>query len=260
MIELNDFVATLKPYPFSIKCFTPYLRWFDQHPCPNRQDNDFISALLKKDFSRLDKLEKLLIRSCEILGLSSKEFCKAFGFWDDLLTDDEEKIHDILSEPLIVVKLSKQGFDNIKKLPKSIQQQKIKIPVADFTAKRIDRKYAIEVKNIRMESSPKPIPGLPSGNTTKPDWWSRMFKNNIITKIEDKNRKAITQLTNSKQYFSCDYTMLALHTRRIGPSALMDSFDYSKDILEIKIKYPEIDYIFCVNYFGEVVVCPSFIT
>ena len=44
------------------------------------------------------------------------------------------------------------------------------------------------------------------------------FRNNIITKIEDKNRKVFTQLINTKKQMACDYTMLALYTRRLGPS------------------------------------------
>ena len=51
--------------------------------------------------------------------------------------------------------------------------------------------------------------------------------------------------------------MLAINNRRMGPSTLMDTQDYHDELLEILAKYPELDYIFFKDYFGEVVVCPE---
>jgi hypothetical protein len=83
-----------------------------------------------------------------------------------------------------------------------------------------------------------------------------MFRNNIITKIEDKNRKVCTQLINTKKQMACDYTMLALYTRRLGPSTLMRTEDYEQELAAIKAQYEEIDYIFFKDYFEHVVVSP----
>src|SRR4030042_2432261 len=112
-MNFNDLILNLKPYPFSTVCFTPYLQWLCHQPDPDLKDNDLIAALSERDSPKLEKLESLLIRSREILGLSEKQFISAFGFSNDLLTLDPEKVHDILSEPTLVVNLSDHGFDSI---------------------------------------------------------------------------------------------------------------------------------------------------
>lgn len=256
-MNLDDLAAVLDRYPLSSACFSSYLQWLSKRPDADLEENDLITALSQQDHERLERLESLLIRSQEILGLSDTEFRNGFGFSHDLLAVDPEKVHDILAEPILVVNLSDHGFDKIEKLPRFIKHNAKRIPVADFVACRFGKKYAIELKTIRMENNPKPVPGKPMGNATKPYWWGEMFKNNLITKIEDKDRKAITQLLNTKRHMSCDYAMLALYTRRLGPSTLMDSAGYEKELEDIKSKYPEIDYIFFKDYFGQAIVCPQ---
>jgi hypothetical protein len=251
-MDFNELISTLKVYPLSFICFTPYLQWLGQQPNPDLKDNDLIAALSEHDSSKLEALESLLVSSRQILGLSEKRFVSAFGFLNDLLTSDPEKVHDILSEPIIVVNLSEHGFDSIKKLPRFIKYQGTKIPAADFLARSSGKKYAIEVKTVRMDN-PRPVPGQPTGNAIKPYWWGNMFRNNLITKIEDKDRRVIAQLVNTKQHFACDYTMLVLYNRRIGPSVLMDSSDYLQEIRDIKPRYPDIDYIIVMDYYGRIV-------
>ncbi len=194
------------------------------------------------------------------MGLSDIKFCNAFGFSHDLLTLDPEKVHDILAEPILVVNLYNHGFEIIEKLPRFIKHQGNRIAVADFAALRFGKKYAIELKTVRMENKPKPVPGKPMGNSTLQYWWGVMFRNNLITKIEDKDRKVITQLLNTKHHMSCDYAMLALYTRRLGPSTLMKPENYERELKDINARYPEIDYIFLKDYFGQIVVCPQLST
>jgi hypothetical protein len=90
-----------------------------------------------------------------------------------------------------------------------------------------------------------------------PSWWCDMFRNNTNTKIEDKNRRVLAQLANTKRHLRCHFAMLVLYNRRMGPSTLMDTQDYHDELRLILRKYPELDYIFFKDYFGEVVVCPE---
>ena len=256
-MDLSQHITYLKNFPFSYKCFSPYLHWFEKQPEASQDDNDLILTLLERNDESLKKLESRLISSHEILGLSEKEFLSVFGFNNDLLTLDHEKVHDILAEPILVINMTEHGFEKIKKLPRFIKHQGSKIASADFTAERSGKKYAIELKTVRMENKPKPVPGKPTGNSRIPYWWGIMFRNNLITKIEDKDQLVIKQLMNTKQHFACDYTMLAFYTRRFGPSVLMETDDYVKEITEIKKKYKEIDFVFVINYFGQVFVIPN---
>lgn len=256
-MDLKSLFSVLEKYPFSATCFMPYLDWLTQQSDIDLKDNGLIVALSEPDAERLKLLEALLIRSREILGLTETDFLNVFGFSNDLLTIDPEKVHDILAEPILVVNLSENGFLNIKKLPKFIKHEGSKISVADFSAQRSDKKYAIELKTVRMENKPKPVPGKPTGNAAIPSWWTTMFRNNLITKIEDKKRRVIKQLNNTKTHFACDYSMLAFYTRRLGPSTLMETEDYVNELTDIKKKYEEIDYIFFKDYFGQVIVIPN---
>lgn len=255
-MNLSQDITYLKNFPFSYKCFSPYLHWLEKQAEVSQDGNDLISTLLKRDDESLKKLESLLLSSHEILGLTEKEFLSVFGFNNDLLTLDHEKVHDILAEPILVVNMNEHGFEKIKKLPSFIKHQGSKIACADFTAERSGKTYAIELKTVRMENKPKPVPGKPTGNSLIPDWWGTMFRNNLVTKIEDKKQRVIKQLVNTKQHFSCDYTMLAFYTRRIGSSTLMEIDGYVKIITEIKEKYGEIDFVFFKDYFGQVLVIP----
>jgi len=257
-MDVSALTEILSGYPLTSACFSPYVCWLASHPDVDLQENDLFSVLAKGDHKRLERLEVLLIRTRDLLSLSDGEFRNVFGFSKDLLTLDPEKVHDILAEPILVVSLSEHGFGNIRKLPRFIKHGGQRIAAADFVGERSGKKYAIELKTIRMENNPKHQPGKPTGNALIPDWWGNMFRNNIITKIEHKDRKVLRQLINTKKQMACDYTMLALYTRRLGPSTLMGTEDYEQELAAIKAQYEKIDYIFFKNYFGQVVVSPPF--
>jgi len=249
-MDINELITFLDRYPLISACFSHYIRWLADQPLIEVQENDLISALQKGDKKGLEGIETLLSRARETLALTVTEFRNIFGFSNDLLTVDPEKVHDVLAEPILVVHLAEHGFRKIRKVTRQ------HTPVADFVAERTGRKYAIELKTIRMENNPKPQPGKFIGNALIPYWWGEMFRNNIITKIEDKGRKVLSQLANTKSQLGCDSTMLALYSRRLSPSTLMDPEDYQTELDTIKATYEEIDYIFFINYSGEVVVYP----
>jgi len=262
-MDVKQLTAILSRYPFTSACFSPYLSWLARQNDFDIKENDLVSILMyanedqsrQKAQERLEYLESLLINARAILSLSDNEFRRSF-FSKDLLTTDPEKVHDILAEPLIVVSLSEEhGFTNIRK-----QRENQNIPVADFVGVRTGKKYAIELKTIRMENNPKPQPGKPTGNAPISNWWGKMFRSNIITKIEDKNRKALKQLINTKKQMDCNYTMLAVYSRRLGPAALMETQDFEEELAGIKTQYEEIDYILFKAYFGQTVVVPPFDT
>lgn len=246
----------LEPFPLMRSCFMQYVDWFVENVTDDWESYDLIDALRKDESDKLSKTEKLLSNAREILGLSEREFTNTFGFTDDLLTKDPDKIHDVLAEPLFVVDLNRNGFSEIRKLPQFIKSCSKKIPNSDFLAVRSDRKFAIELKTIRMEAKPKPIPGKLLGDSTKPSWWSEMFWNNAVTKIEDKNRRALRQLENAAREYQCQKKMLVLYTRRLGPSTLMTRDEYSEQLARILRKYTILDYVVSKDYFGEVVFYP----
>ena len=198
----------------------------------------------------------MLVKSKNILGLTDNEFCKSFGFSDDLLTEDTEKVHDILAEPIFVIDLNDYGFVEIKKLPRIISNSSNR-QNCDFTAMRQNLKFAIELKTIRMENKPKPEPGKLLGNSMKSYWWGKMFRNNSITKIEDKNQRVLRQLDNAYNHYKCDKKMLAFHTRRLGTSTLMTKENYVEELKLLKDKYPEIDYFLCKDYFKAISFFPE---
>ena len=259
-MDAQRFIEVLGNYPLTSACFSPYVRWLASQGDVNILENDLIQTLLREDHGSLGLLETRLGKSRDILSLSDSEFQKTFDFHNDLLSIDPEKVHDVLAEPLLVLDLSDHGFTKIRKLPRFIKNGDQKIAVADFVGKRDEKTYAIELKTIRTENNQKRQPGKPSGNALQANWWINMLRNNIITKIEDKNQKALTQLSNTKHHMECDYTMLALDTRRLGPSTLMNTEEAEEVLAAIKTGYKEIDHLFLKNYFGEVVVVPPFDT
>lgn len=129
--------------------------------------------------------------------MSDKRFRDAF-FGNDLLTDDPEKVHDVLTKPALVRDLAVHGFADITKLPPFLKDGQQRCAAADFTATRSGKRYAIELKAIRPENKPKPQSGAPTVNRALiPYWWGTMFRNNVLTKIEAKHCKVLTQLSNT---------------------------------------------------------------
>jgi hypothetical protein len=253
---LKQEIEYLSNFPFCSKCFAIYIPWLEKNAFDSLENNDLIIEIREKSEERLTIIENILVKSREILNISETEFISVFGFNNDLLTKDHEKLHDILAEPIIAVNLAENGFRNIVKLPKQIKKDGSKIPCADFTAIRDSKKYAIELKTIRMENNPRPSPVKTMGCHTS-YWWGMMLNNNIITKIEAKKQRVIKQLLNTKTHFDCDYTMLALYTRRIGPSTLMETDGYHDELTNICNKYDQIDNIFFKDYFGQILIIPD---
>ena len=257
-LDQSALLDRLTGYPLSAHCFSDYVRWITSNVQDGWENYDVIRVLDEGDVERLRVIESRLNQARTILGLSEKDFSRVFGFTDDLLSDDPEKVHDILAEPLFVVDLFHQGFSSISKLPPFIRTTTDKVRNADFLAHRGPHSFAVELKTIRMENKPKPEPGRLLGNGTKPDWWGEMFRNNAITKIEDKDRRVLAQLANARDHYKCDKTMLALYTRRLGPSTLMTKDDYVSQLEGLLHRYPEIDHMGCKDYFGEVTFFPAF--
>ncbi len=253
----GQLLSALSAFPLTRQCFGSFIQWACANVEGGFEDYDLIDAIEKNETDRLRKCEELLVRSRNILGLKDDAFSKAFGFSNDLLTNDTEKIHDILAEPLFVVDLNNHGFREIKKLPQYIGSGSEKKRNSDFLATRGEMRFAIELKTIRMENKPKPAPGKLLGNSAKPYWWGEMFRNNAMMKIENKNQKALSQLDNACRHYGCEKKMLVLYTRRLSTSSLMTKGAYVEELKLLKEKYPNVDYFSCKDYFGMVSFFPE---
>jgi hypothetical protein len=121
-------------YPLLAHCFSDYVRWIISNVRNSWENFDVMQVLGEGDVETLRALEIRLNMSRTILGLSENDFLRVFGFTDDLLSDDPDKVHDILAEPLFVVDLSHHGFSFISKLPPFIRTTTDKFRNADFLA------------------------------------------------------------------------------------------------------------------------------
>lgn len=252
-LQKNNLLGIIRPYRLVSKCFSKYITWICENVEGNDVENyDLISILKKKDFKRVERFEDILEKSRSILRVPESDFVRMFGFTKDLLTDDPEKVHDVLAEPLFVLDLDAHGFSSIKKIDKPIRTKYGSIPTADFVSKHGGKRFAIELKTIRTESWIEE--GKLSGNSMTPNWSSEMFRNNAIMKIEDNDKRVIKQLNNTARHYECDCTMLVLYTRRLGPSAVMDKDEYIDELKNLKNRYPEINYFVSKNYFADIVV------
>ena len=256
-LDQSGLLNRLAAYPLLAHCFANHVRWITSNVRGGWESYDVVRVLDEGELERLSLIESRLSESRNILDLSEQEFARVFGFNDDLLSDDPEKVHDILAEPLLVVDLAHRGFSAIGKLPPFIRTGSERARNADFLASFGKAKFAIELKTIRMENKPKPEPGRLLGNSTKPGWWRDMFRRNAITKIEDKNRRVLDQLANARRHYQCDKTMIVLYTRRLGPSTLMTTQDYVEELKDLLQRYPEVDHIGCKDYFGQVTLVPQ---
>jgi hypothetical protein len=257
VVPLADLRSRLSAYPLSSQCFSRYVEWLVAERPEGLHEFDVIRILDEGDPARLASIENRLQESRKLLEISDEEFARAFGFNDDLLSQDPARIHDILAEPMFVPDLAAFGFRSISKLPPFIQVGSNRLRNADFSAERGPRKFAIELKTIRMENRPPPEPGRPLGDSMQPDWWGNMFRSNARTKIEDKNRRVLEQLANAKARYHCDKSILALYTRRVGPSALMTRQDYGEELANLCESYSEVDHFICKDYFGAVEIYPQ---
>ena len=256
MLDKKELLDLIKKYPLLNKCFYKYVTWICENIKDNYQEYDLLNCLMdRKELYRLDILEKSLNQSLDILKISEEEFCSKFGFTGDLLTNDPQKIHDTLAEPLFVLTLDKIHFYDIHKLPDSIKINKNKIPNSDFIATFKKQKYAIEIKTIRIGNiSLLNNNNIPNNLAEQEYWWGKMFLNNAITKIENKEQKLFNQLNNTYKYYKCDKRMLGLYVRRLGPSTLMSKFDYCNATESLMKEYPILDSICVKDYFDHVYI------
>ena len=252
--DTDVLLKRLEEFPLAASCFRDYVLWLAPRAGADGSQYDVIQMLETADTPRLEKLESRLTESKSILNINENEFVRIFGFDNDLLSTDPEKVHDILAEPLLVLDLDHFGFREIKKLPTFYGTPKNKIRNADFTARYRNCTVAIELKTIRMENNPPPVPGKLLGNALKPDWWGDMFRRNAITKIEDKERRALVQIATAQINYNCDKGMLVLYSRRLGPSTLMSRSDYIEELQALLVRYPAIDFMAVKNYFAETVL------
>lgn len=249
--------GALEPFPLMRSCFTQYVDYIVENVTDDWKNYYLIDELRKGESDKLSKLEERLSNAREILGLSEREFINTFGFTDDLLTKDPDKIHDVLAELHFVIVLHCNGFSEIRKLPRFIKRCSKKIPNSDFSALRSDHKFAIELKTIRTEARPKPTPGELLGNSTIPSSWSKMFYNNAVTKIEAKDRRMLHQLENAAEEYHCEKKMLVLHTRRLFTTGLSVPCEYMEQLARIMRKYPMLDCVVSMDFFGNVVFYPT---
>ena len=94
----NHWFNVLKNYPLASICFEAYLSRIADRDDLINEHNDLISALQAPDHERLDRLEKLLVASRDVLHLKDGQFRDAF-FGKNLGTANSEMIHDALAEP-----------------------------------------------------------------------------------------------------------------------------------------------------------------
>lgn len=247
----------LDPFPLTKYCFEGFIRWACANADGDLGDYDLIDAIGKKETDRLQKCEELLLQSRKILGLTEAAFRSSFGFTDDLLTGDSEKIHDILAEPLLVIVLANHGFTEIRKLPRFIACGSEKKLNCDFAARHRGLTFAIELKTIRTENKPKPEPGKILGDSAKPYWWGEMFRNNAITKIEDKNQRVLAQLESACTHYAYNRKMLVFYTRRLGTSSQMTKENYVEELRLLKSMYPQVDHFASNDYFGMFTIFPD---
>lgn len=255
MTNLEEIMFGLAKYPFLEKALGPYVKWALTQTEGNGARHKIVQAITSGNYQALSQLESLLIRAQTELNITEDEFIKAFGFLDDLFVDDPEKLHDVIAEPLLVVKLTEHGFSEIKKLSKSIRVNGIERPLADFTAKRSGLSFAIELKTVRTEKTLSP--GQPSGNALQPDWWGEMFLHNARMKVEGKDFRVVKQLKNACEHFDCDMGMLVLYSRRLGVAALSEDHEYREKLEILKAEYPQIDFFASMDYYGVFVMVPD---
>ena len=126
--DADRLISRLQNHPKLRKVFEPFIRWAAKNASSMLIDHPLFSAISEEDVERLQCLETLLERAQTILGMTEERFIRAFGFHDDLFTNDPEKIHDILAELLIVVDLADYGFSGIEKLPQWIKSGHDRLP------------------------------------------------------------------------------------------------------------------------------------
>ncbi|MGB7062579.1 MAG: hypothetical protein WBF13_09555 [Candidatus Zixiibacteriota bacterium] len=248
----------LERHPFLKFCFEKYIHWaFSKSATIDLTDFPLIDTLLKNSSisPKAQELEDKLQRAMRILNVRKEEFRRMFGFQDELLTDDTEKIHNILAEPLFVLDLDDYSFKSIGRpfvasSPNGKQQR-----LADFTANRGGEKFAVELKTTMMEKD------IENGKLLSGDREEArmMLLNNCLIKIKEENRRVFEQLTNTQRLFHCTKRMIAFYSRRLRVLAYLERQDFIDVARDVLSRYGRsVDYVAIKNYdASEVLFYPA---
>ncbi len=261
----------IQGYPMMDAAFRGYIIYIcNKVPEDEREWYDLFKIVSERNAEQLARVECWLSKAANIVGLNAEQFAQQFDF-RTLRTDDPEKLYDVLAEPLVVIDLHQIGFGSIKKLPEAKTSEGSR-KVAEFTAILGGHKFAIEVKTRRPEkaileigrmSDEEAVEAVISGRTllgepTKAYWWWYKCKDDIIRKIEEKNRRVIEQLDNTCKDESADRKMLVIYSRRHSYSWRMGSGDYLSVLKCVKSKENEIDYLgYKAGFDEKTVIYPS---
>jgi hypothetical protein len=238
----------LDKHPFLKFCFEKYIHWvFSKSATTYLTGFPLIETLLKNSsiFPKAQELEDKLERAMRVLNVSKDEFRRMFGFQDDLLTDDIEKIHGILAEPLFVLDLHDCSFKNIGRPSVASSRNGKQQKLADFTANRGGEKFAIELKTTMMEKdieNGKPLSG--DRGAAK-----NMLLKNCLIKVEEDDRRVFEQLNNTCRSFGCSKKMIAFYNRRLRIWEYLQRQDFVQVAKYIITIYSQdIDYVAMKNY------------
>lgn len=227
-------VLDSKEYPFINTCLREYIEYILAQCDPSQF---FIIEILQN--CRVEKLESLLRRVSEILGMKPVELVQNFGLNSDLITPEPDKFYDIYDEFGTVSRLHEEGFNKIKKIRKPANERK---KTADFTAYCGSDKYAIEVKTIRpSEIENKARIGRPSRRLA---FNIGDLRNLLESKVRDILPSAQEQLRETAEREKCNKKLAAIWVERKAARVLLGlgQDDYGKIYDDIKSQFPEIDY------------------
>ena len=253
----DELQRLLNNYPFVKFCFEKYINWVFSQANPNCiREFPLVDMMLNKshNFQKTQELEDKLIRSKQILKLRERGFRNKFGFQDDLLTNDKEKTHNILAEPLFVLDLDNHKFTNIEKLPRGLKMNGKMIKLADFKAEYNTQSFAIEVKTTMTESGIKDGDFLATKDEAK-----EMLLNNCLIKIKESNEKIFDQLRNTCNLFHCTKRMIAFYNRRLCIAHHLQKSDFLDVEATILNMYKcKVDYLAMKSYYAtETVFFPE---
>ena len=225
----------------------------------NALDFDLVNILYRDDKSQLNQLERILKKNLRILGVGQDEFKRKFSLSRDLLSKDEEKIHDIFAEILSLVRLCDDfGFNGLKKITARSKKGK----TADFIATREDDKFAIEIKRVRMWKNYLEFPKdkdkiRHEEGYTLVNWGSPLDKGSVLGQLYEKikSRSEIReQLLNTKKDFQCDKLLVVIDLGEPA-TALFENQDMSFLTTKLKqhFKLDTLQFIFFNGISGEII-------
>jgi hypothetical protein len=244
----QQLLKTLQAHPLLYTCFAKYITWFCANDVDEWEKYQLMKALCERRLHVISELESSLTISRETPGLTESDFATQFAFTDDLLTEDPPKIHDLLAEVLFVNNLTDLRFTSIRRPQVKVKGAGRAPKSADFTAWRFGAKFAIEVKTIRSDR--KGANGRALDFSRKPPLAQSVFQEDVVKKINSRERHVIQQLQATARQEDCDHTLLAIYYGKEGIGAVMRKADYRADLAAISRQYPEIDYFISKSFNG----------